>query len=67
MPDDDEAIVTHRAPADLNPRTILTPAFGHLGNHLGIRAAALELAAPEEWSLIYGLYMSQLALTTVYH
>ena len=49
----------------VNPRTILTPAFRHLGNHLGTRAAALELAAQR--SLIYGLYMSQLALTTVYN
>ena len=28
----------------LNPRSAITPAFHHLGNHLEIRAAALELA-----------------------
>ena len=39
----------------INPRTCITPAFRHLGNHLKIRAAALELAAQR--SLIYDLYM----------
>ena len=47
----------------VNPRSILTPAFHHLGNHLEIRAAALELAAQR--SLLYRPCMGQLVWFTV--
>ena len=43
----------------INPRSTLTPAFRHLGNHLEIRAAARDLAAQR--SLIYGLYLGSWA------